>query len=41
MKLFATKFKSGELHEKLVWQLGILGTISAFDFGHRETKKNL
>ena len=23
------------------WQLGILGTISAFAFGHRETKKNL
>ena len=23
------------------WQLGILGTISAFAFRHRETKKNL
>ena len=23
------------------WQLGILGTISAFAYGHRETKKNL
>ena len=22
------------------WQLGILGTISAFDFRHRETKKH-
>jgi hypothetical protein len=23
------------------WQLGVLGTISAFAFRHRETKKNL
>ena len=23
------------------WQLGILGTISAFAYRHRETKKNL
>jgi len=23
------------------WQLGVLGTISAFTFRHRETKKNL
>ena len=23
------------------WQLGILGTISAFGFRHREAKKNL
>jgi len=25
----------------MYWQLGILGTISAFVFRHRETKKNL
>ena len=25
----------------MYWQLGILGTISAFAFRHRETKKNL
>ena len=25
----------------MYWQLGILGTISAFAFTHRETKKNL
>ena len=25
----------------MYWQLGILGTISAFASGHRETKKNL
>jgi len=23
------------------WQLGVLGTISAFAYRHRETKKNL
>ena len=25
----------------MLWQLGILGTISAFAYRHRETKKNL
>ena len=25
----------------MYWQLGILGTISAFAYRHRETKKNL
>jgi len=25
----------------MYWQLGILGTISAFAFRHKETKKNL
>jgi len=25
----------------MYWQLGMLGTVSAFAFGHRETKKNL
>jgi len=23
------------------WQIGVLGTFSAFNFRHRETKKNL
>ena len=40
MKLVTTKFKSGGLYEKHVWQLGILGTISAFAFRHRETKRH-
>ena len=35
MKFVINKFKSGGLHEK---QLGILGTISAFAYRHRETK---
>jgi hypothetical protein len=25
----------------MYWQLGILGTVSAFAYRHRETKKNL
>jgi hypothetical protein len=37
----ATKFSSVELHEKHVWQLGMLGTTSAFAFRHRENNKNL
>ena len=41
MKWVTTKFKSGELHEKHVVAIGILGTISAFAFRYRETKKNL
>jgi len=41
MKLVTTRFTSGGLHEKHVVQLGILGTISAFAYRHRETKKNL
>ena len=36
MKLVTTKFTYGGLHEKQYWQLGILGTISAFAFRHRE-----
>ena len=39
MKLVTNKFKSGGLHEKHVVELGILGTISAFAYRHRETKK--
>ena len=42
MKLVTTRFKSGGLHEKHVvatWNVG--GTISAFAYRHRETKKNL
>jgi len=35
------KFKSGGLHEKHAVATGVLGTISAFAFRHRETKKNL
>jgi len=38
VKLVTTKFKSGGLHGKQYWQLGILGTISVFSFRHRETK---
>jgi len=41
MKLVTNKFKSGGLHEKHVVELGILGTISAFAYRHRETKKNM
>ena len=45
MKLVTTKFKSGGggggYMRSMQWQLGILGTISAFAFRHRETKKNL
>ena len=39
--MVTTKFKSGGLHEKHVVATGILGTISAFAFRHRETKKIL
>jgi hypothetical protein len=38
MKSVTTKFRSGGLHEK---QLGMLGTVSAFAYRHRETEKNL
>jgi len=41
MKLVTTKYMSGGLHEKHVVATWNLGTISAFAFGHRETKKNL
>ena len=41
MKLVTTKFKSGGPHEMHVVQLGMLGTISAFAYRHRKTKKNL
>jgi hypothetical protein len=41
MKLVTTKFKSGGLHEKHVVSTCKLGTISAFAYRHRETKKNL
>jgi len=33
MKLVTNKFKSGGLHEKHEWQLGILGTIMLTDTG--------
>ena len=42
MKLVATRFKSGGLHEKHVvatWNVG--NRLAAFDYRHRETKKNL
>ena len=38
MKSVTTEFESGGLHEK---QLRMLGTVSAFAYRHRETKKNL
>ena len=41
MKLVTTIFKSGGLHEKHAVATGTLGTISAFAFRHRETKKYL
>ena len=41
MKLVTTNFKAGGLNEKYVVAIGIMGTISAFAFRHRETKKNL
>jgi len=41
MKLVTNKFKSGGLHEKHVVALGILGTVSAFAYRHREAMKNL
>jgi len=41
MKLVTNKLKSGGLHEKQLVALGILGTISAFAYRHKETKKNL
>ena len=41
MKLVTTEFKSEGLHEKHVVATGVLGTISAFAFRHREAKKNL
>ena len=41
MKLVNNKFRSGGIHEKHVVALGMLGTISAFAYRHRETKKNL
>ena len=39
MKLVTNKFKSEGLHEKHV--VANLGTISAYAYRHRETKKNL
>ena len=39
MKLVTNKFKSEGLHEKHVVATLILGTISAFAYRHRETKK--
>ena len=38
MKLGSEKFNLGGLHEK---HSGVLGTISAFAYRHRETKKTL
>ena len=42
MKSVTTRFKSGGLHEKLVvatWNVG--NRLAAFDYRHRETKKNM
>jgi hypothetical protein len=39
--MYTNKFKSGELYEKHAVATGVLGTISAFAFRHRETKKHL
>jgi len=39
MKLVTTGFKSGGLHEKHVVATWNMGTISAFAYRHRETKK--
>ena len=41
MKLVTTRIKSGGLHEKHVVATWNLGTISAFAYRQRETKKNL
>jgi len=41
MKLVANKFSREGYMRSLLWHLGILGTISAFAYRHRETKKNL
>jgi len=42
MKLVATEFNSGRLHEKHVVATGNLGNhLAAFAYRHRETKKNL
>jgi len=41
MKLVTTRFKSGGLYEKHVVATWNCGTISAFAYRHRETKKNL
>jgi len=41
MKLVTIKFKFGGLHEKHVVATWIFGTISAFAYRHRETKRNL
>jgi len=40
-KKVTRKFKSRGLHETHVVSMWNLGTISAFAFRHRETKKNL